>query len=182
MNPPPLARQAKSPVPWVVAAVCQVVVFLVVGVWAAAQVGPAARVNPPVVPVATDGSGTTVAVTDAASDFVVLMTTFDYDDFDAATARVLERATGALVGEFRTTMAQFKDAYVAEQATSVGEVQSVGVSDPSIAPGSGVELLVFGSVTRSGETGREPTVTTFRMKLLMVVVDGVWKAAKAENI
>lgn len=159
--------------------------LLVVGVWAAVQISPDATVKPPAVPVATDGSGTTVSVTDAAADFVVLMTTFDYTEFDAATARVLEHATGALAEEFSTTMAQIKDAYVAERAATVGQVQSVGVGDPSVAAESGspaVEVLVFGSVSRSDGSGREATVTTFRMRLVMVVVDGVWKAAESENL
>lgn len=173
--------------PWAVAIVCAVVTVVMAALWIAVPFPGGATIQPPGgdVPMAQDANGATVPVTDAASAFMKLFTTSDYQDFDGWARRVQEQTTGQLATEFTAGLSNLRATFTTAKATATGEVLGVAVSDPNLSdPGGGraVEVLLFVNATVHNTNAEGGRTVKYRVTLVMAVVDGRWKAAKLDFV
>ena len=107
----------------------------------------------------------------AARQSALNLTSIDYEDFDAAVARVLEGATGDFGEEFEENSDNLKDLLIENKVKSEGKVVEAGVvrSDRSNA----TVLVVVDSTVRNTETP-DGRVNTNRMQIEVEKVDGRW--------
>lgn len=181
--PPPGPPPSRSTVlPWVIAVVAVVVAVVTSVLWLA-NAGDASSGGDTASDVIDGGTG--VPVTEAASEVVEAFLTYDHAALDASIQRVEDGITGDLAKDFAEQVDQFRRTVTENQSTSIGEVLAVAVSDPDADHGGGaygqaVEVLVFADSNVVIDAGNR--INKNRIKVVMVVEDGRWKAAKLELV
>lgn len=119
------------------------------------------------------------AAVQAARQSALNLTTIDYEDFDAAVARVLEGATGRFSEEYESNSGKLKDLLLENEVKSEGKVIEAGIvrSDRTNA----TVLVVVDSTVRNTETP-EGRVNTNRMQLEVEKVDGRWRTSTLQFV
>lgn len=119
------------------------------------------------------------AALQAARQSALNLTTIDYEDFDAAVARVLEGATGRFSEEYESNSGKLKDLLLENEVKSEGKVIEAGIvrADRTNA----TVLVVVDSTVRNTETP-EGRVNTNRMQLEVEKVDGRWRTSTLQFV
>jgi Mce-associated membrane protein len=111
-----------------------------------------------------------VAVLQAARQQATTVTTYDYANFDAATARVLAGATGGFKATYLSGAGRLKSLVEREKSIARSDILEAGVV--SVSRNSARVLLVGDVQVASG--AQPPEVRRFRMQLDLVRTGGRW--------
>lgn len=119
------------------------------------------------------------AIVTAARQSALNLTSIDNEDFDADVRLVLDGATGAFRADFESRAEELEQVLTENEVVSEGEVLETAVlrNDETTATAL---VVVDGDV--SNTAAPEGRVNTYRMRLELELVDGVWKTSMLEFV
>lgn len=119
-------------------------------------------------------------VAEAASAEAVAFLTVDHEDMDPLIEAVLAGATGDFAEQYADQRAQLKKQARRSEATSVGEIVSLGVGD--LDESSARVLIAANTRVTNKLTDGETQTRYYRMQLDLVLEDGRWLTSNLEFV
>lgn len=119
------------------------------------------------------------AIVTAARQSALNLTSIDNENFEADVRLVLDGATGAFRADFESRAGELEQVLTENEVVSEGEVLETAVlrNDETTATAL---VVVDGDV--SNTAAPEGRVNTYRMRLELELVDGVWKTSMLEFV